>query len=172
MCSSDLARQLSGGNLQKVVLGREFSGRPSVLVAASPTRGLDVAAIASVHGYLRDAAADGMAILLISEDLDEILGLAHRVAVLYEGELVGEGDFEAQTRQVFDNLDAVLSEAGASLDAIVKITVYLTDIGTLRDFGRIKADYISGEQPASTALEVSSLALPGMMIEVEAIAAM
>jgi simple sugar transport system ATP-binding protein len=61
-------------------------------VAASPTRGLDVAAIASVHGYLREAAADGMAILLISEDLDEILALAHRVVVLYEGELVGEVD--------------------------------------------------------------------------------
>jgi general nucleoside transport system ATP-binding protein len=86
------ARQLSGGNLQKVVLGREFSAKPSVLVAASPTRGLDVAAIASVHGYLRDAAAEGMAILLISEDLDEILALAHRIVVLYEGELAGEVD--------------------------------------------------------------------------------
>jgi general nucleoside transport system ATP-binding protein len=86
------ARQLSGGNLQKVVLGREFSAKPSVLVAASPTRGLDVAAIASVHGYLREAAAEGMAILLISEDLDEILALAHRVVVLYEGELAGEVD--------------------------------------------------------------------------------
>jgi len=86
------ARQLSGGNLQKVVLGREFSAKPSVLVAASPTRGLDVAAIASVHGYLREAAGEGMAILLISEDLDEILALAHRVVVLYEGELAGEVD--------------------------------------------------------------------------------
>jgi simple sugar transport system ATP-binding protein len=86
------ARQLSGGNLQKVVLGREFSAKPSVLVAASPTRGLDVAAMASVHGYLREAAAEGMAILLISEDLDEILALAHRVVVLYEGELAGEVD--------------------------------------------------------------------------------
>ena len=86
------ARQLSGGNLQKVVLGREFSAKPTVLVAASPTRGLDVAAIASVHGYLREAAAEGMAILLISEDLDEILALAHRVVVLYEGELAGEVD--------------------------------------------------------------------------------
>jgi general nucleoside transport system ATP-binding protein len=86
------ARQLSGGNLQKVVLGREFSAQPSVLVAASPTRGLDVAAIATVHGHLRDAAADGMAILLISEDLDEILALANRIVVLYEGELAGEVD--------------------------------------------------------------------------------
>lgn len=87
-----------------------------------------------------------------------------------EGELVGEGDFEAQTRQVFENLEAVLTQAGASLEAIVKITVYLTDIGKLRDFGRIKADFIPGKQPASTALEVSSLALPGMTVEVEAIA--
>jgi 2-iminobutanoate/2-iminopropanoate deaminase len=87
-----------------------------------------------------------------------------------DGELVGEGDFDAQTRQVFENLQTVLGEAGASLEAIVKITVYLTDIGKLRDFGRIKADFIPGRQPASTALEVSSLALPGMMVEVEAIA--
>ena len=91
------ARQLSGGNLQKVVLGREFSAQPSVLVAASPTRGLDVAAIASVHGYLREAAADGMAIVLISEDLDEILALAHRIVVLYEGQLAGEVDPQGTT---------------------------------------------------------------------------
>jgi reactive intermediate/imine deaminase len=89
-----------------------------------------------------------------------------------DGELVGEGDFEAQTRQAFENLQAVLADAGGSLDTVVRITVYLTDIGRLRDFGRIKADFIAGEQPASTALEVSSLALPGMMIEIEAIAAM
>jgi reactive intermediate/imine deaminase len=89
-----------------------------------------------------------------------------------DGELVGDGDFEAQTRQVFENLQTVLGDAGASFDAIVRITVYLTDIGKLRDFGRIKAEFIAGEQPASTALEVNALALPGMMIEVDAIAAM
>jgi 2-iminobutanoate/2-iminopropanoate deaminase len=87
------------------------------------------------------------------------------------GELVGEGDFEAQTRQVFENLRTVLSAAGASFEAITKITVYLTDMGTLRDFGRIKAEFIPGDQPASTAVGVTSLALPGMMIEVEATAA-
>ena len=52
-------RELSGGNLQKLVLGREFSGEPNVLIAASPTRGLDVGAIETVHAYLREAAADG-----------------------------------------------------------------------------------------------------------------
>ena len=90
-------RQLSGGNLQKVVLAREFSHEPSVLVAASPTRGLDVAAIETVHGHLRRAAARGVAILLISEDLDEILALADRVVVMYEGELVGEVDPKGAT---------------------------------------------------------------------------
>jgi len=84
------ARLLSGGNLQKVVLAREFSGSPRVLVAASPTRGLDVGAIETVHSYLRDAAAGGLAVLLISEDLDEILALADRIVVMYEGAIAGE----------------------------------------------------------------------------------
>ena len=88
------ARNLSGGNLQKLVLGREFEGEPRVLIAAQPTRGLDVGAIETVHGYLREAAAKGVAVLLISEDLDEIRALADRVVVMYEGSLVGEADPE------------------------------------------------------------------------------
>jgi simple sugar transport system ATP-binding protein len=91
------ARQLSGGNLQKVVLAREFEGKPRVLVVASPTRGLDVAAIETVHRYLRDAAANGVGVLLISEDLDEILALADRVAVIYEGAIAGEVDVASAT---------------------------------------------------------------------------
>jgi simple sugar transport system ATP-binding protein len=79
------ARKLSGGNVQKVVLAREFSGEPKVLLAASPTRGLDVSAIETVHTYLLEAADRGVAVLLISEDLDEILALADRVVVMYEG---------------------------------------------------------------------------------------
>jgi general nucleoside transport system ATP-binding protein len=86
------ARQLSGGNLQKVVLAREFDGEPRVLVVASPTRGLDVAAIETVHRYIRDAAEGFVGVLLISEDLDEILALADRIAVMYEGAIVGERD--------------------------------------------------------------------------------
>ena len=84
------AWQLSGGNLQKVVLAREFSGEPVVLVVASPTRGLDVAGIETVHSYLREAASAGVGVLLLSEDLDEILVLADRIAVMYEGGVVGE----------------------------------------------------------------------------------
>jgi general nucleoside transport system ATP-binding protein len=93
------ARQLSGGNLQKVVLAREFEGSPRVLVVASPTRGLDVAAIETVHRYLRKAAEGYVGVLLISEDLDEILALADRVAVMYEGAIVGERDARTTTAE-------------------------------------------------------------------------
>jgi simple sugar transport system ATP-binding protein len=84
------ARNLSGGNLQKLVLGREFEGDPRVLIAAQPTRGLDVGAIETVHGYLRDAAARGVAVLLISEDLDELRELSDRLCVMFGGSIVLE----------------------------------------------------------------------------------
>ena len=79
------------------MLAREFSGSPPVLVAAGPTRGLDVGAIETVHGYLRSASAEGLAILLLSEDLDEVLALSDRVAVMYEGSIVGEVDARVAT---------------------------------------------------------------------------
>ena len=82
-------RLLSGGNVQKVVLARELSSAPRVIVAANPTRGLDVGATESVRALLLKAASDGVGILLISEDLDEILSLADRIAVMYEGRIVG-----------------------------------------------------------------------------------
>jgi simple sugar transport system ATP-binding protein len=91
------ARNLSGGNLQKLVLGREFEGEPRVLIAAQPTRGLDVGAIETVHGYLRDASSKGVAVLMISEDLDELLALSDRIVVMYEGSIAGEVDPEATT---------------------------------------------------------------------------
>jgi simple sugar transport system ATP-binding protein len=81
------AANLSGGNLQKLVIAREFSGDVKLLVAASPTRGLDVAAVETVHEHLLRAASGGAAVLLISEDLDEILALNDRVVVMYEGRL-------------------------------------------------------------------------------------
>ena len=105
------------------------------------------------------------------DNAQSIVFVSGQTSISGDGALVGEGDFEAQTRQVMKNLQAVLAEAGASFDSVMKITIFLTDIGNLRDFGRIKAEFIPGKQPASTAVEVSSLALPGLMIEVEAIAA-
>ena len=82
-------RLLSGGNVQKVVLARELSSRPSLIVAANPTRGLDVGATESVRALLLKAAAEGVGILLISEDLDEVMALADRIAVIYEGRIAG-----------------------------------------------------------------------------------
>jgi ABC-type uncharacterized transport system ATPase subunit len=84
------ASSLSGGNQQKVVVAREVSRNPSVLVAAQPTRGLDVGAIEFVHRRLVQERDEGRAILLVSFELDEILSLSDRILVIYEGRIVGE----------------------------------------------------------------------------------
>ncbi len=90
--ASDLnlpARSLSGGNQQKIVIARALWRKPALLVAVSPTRGLDVAATGYVHAKLRARAADGGATVLISTELDEVIALSTRIAVLYEGRIVG-----------------------------------------------------------------------------------
>ena len=81
---------LSGGNQQKVVLAREIARDPKVLIAAQPTRGLDVGAIEYVHRRLVEERDEGRAILLVSLELEEILSLSDRILVLYEGRIVGE----------------------------------------------------------------------------------
>lgn len=84
------ARLLSGGNLQRVILARELSAHPKLLVAMQPTRGLDVGAIEGVQRMLLEQRDAGAAILLSSEELEEILALSDRVLVMYEGEIVGD----------------------------------------------------------------------------------
>ncbi|HET8822052.1 MAG TPA: ATP-binding cassette domain-containing protein, partial [Thermoleophilaceae bacterium] len=84
------AGSLSGGNQQKVVVAREISAGPRILVAAQPTRGLDVGAIEYVHRRLVQERDEGEAVLLVSLELDEIRSLSDRILVLYEGRLVGE----------------------------------------------------------------------------------
>ncbi len=83
------ARSLSGGNQQKVIIARELSRQPDFVVAAQPTRGLDVGAIEFVHRRLIESRDAGKAVLLFSLELDEILALSDRIAVMYEGEIVG-----------------------------------------------------------------------------------
>ncbi len=92
-------KTLSGGNLQKLILARELSGAPAVVVAAQPTRGLDVGAAEYVHKRLLAERERGAAILVISDDLDEIFALSDRIAVLYEGAIVGEAAADATTRE-------------------------------------------------------------------------
>ncbi len=86
----DAVRKLSGGNIQKVILARTLSQQPNVVIAAQPTRGIDVGATEYVHQKLVEQKQRGAAILLISEDLDEILVLCDRIFVMYKGAIVGE----------------------------------------------------------------------------------
>jgi len=90
---------LSGGNLQKVVLGRELSGDPDLIIANQPTRGLDVGSIEFVHQTLLEARARGAAILLISVELEEILLLSDRVAVLFRGRIAGQMPADEATEE-------------------------------------------------------------------------
>ena len=91
------AKNLSGGNIQKIILARELSRRPKVLIAAQPTRGLDIGATEYVHQRLIEQRGQGTATLLISEDLDEILALSDRIAVIYEGQIMDVVDREDAT---------------------------------------------------------------------------
>jgi len=99
-----------------------------------------------------------------------IVWVAGQVALDPDGNLVGEGDFDAQCRQVFENLQAVLTAAGATFDDVVKFNVYLTDATNLQRYRDVKAAFVAGRQPASTSVEVKGLAFPALMIEVEAVA--
>jgi general nucleoside transport system ATP-binding protein len=83
---------LSGGNQQKLIVGREMSGEPKLLIAAHPTRGVDVGAQAAIWDHLRRARAAGLAVLLISADLTELIGMSDTLRVIYRGRLVAEMD--------------------------------------------------------------------------------
>ncbi len=93
-----------------------------------------------------------------------------QVAMDSDGNVVGAGDMKAQTRQALENVKSVLEVAGSSMGDVVKITVYMTDISLLRDTHEVRAQYFPDPPPASTGIEVSALAFPGLMIEIEAVA--
>jgi simple sugar transport system ATP-binding protein len=106
---STLIRQLSGGNIQKVLLARELSSHPRLLVAASPTRGLDVGATQYVRRTLAETAEAGVTVLMVSEDLDEVFELSNRIAVFYNGRVVG----------VLDAAEANRHEIGLMMAGVV-----------------------------------------------------
>ena len=87
---SALAKGLSGGNQQKLVIARELARHPKLLICAQPTRGVDVGAIEFIHQRLLEARSQGMAVLLISSSLEEVLALSDRILVMYEGHFIGE----------------------------------------------------------------------------------
>ena len=94
-----LSRALSGGNQQKLIVGREMSGDPVLLIASHPTRGVDVGAQAAIWGHIKRARRDGLAVLLISADLDELIGLSDTIEVILRGRLVGTFDPQTVTPQ-------------------------------------------------------------------------
>ena len=83
-------RELSGGNMQKIIIAREMDGKPAALIAAQPTRGLDIGAINFVRRQLLRAKAEGTAVILVSADLEELMSLSDRMVILYEGNISGE----------------------------------------------------------------------------------
>lgn len=87
---NEKAGSLSGGNQQKVIIAREITNNPDLLIAAQPTRGLDVGAIEFIHQYLVELRNQGKAVLLISFQLDEVMDLSDRICVIYDGQIVGE----------------------------------------------------------------------------------
>ncbi|HZS33061.1 MAG TPA: RidA family protein [Methylomirabilota bacterium] len=93
-----------------------------------------------------------------------------QVALDAAGRLVGPGDVVAQTRQCLDNVKLVLAAAGATLDDVVKVTVYLADADDRPRVNEVRKAYFGANRPASTLVEVSRLALPGLLVEIEAIA--
>ncbi|MCD0170312.1 ATP-binding cassette domain-containing protein, partial [Deinococcus sp. 23YEL01] len=92
-------RLLSGGNIQKLILARELAGQPKLILAVHPTYGLDIGATDQVHRVLLDRTAQGAGVLLVSEDLDELLSLSDRVAVMVGGSLLGPFPVAEVTRE-------------------------------------------------------------------------
>ena len=100
----------------------------------------------------------------------EMVYTSGQEAIDLEGNLVGVGDFDAQAAQVFSNLRAVLEAADASLDSVVKVTIYLTDMANFPKIVALRERYFSQPWPADTIVEVRALALPELEIEIEAVA--
>jgi simple sugar transport system ATP-binding protein len=117
-------RLLSGGNLQKVILAREISGNPKFMVAVQPTRGLDVGAIEGVHRLLLTQREAGAAVLLISEELEELLALSDRICVIYEGKIMGEVKIESvePNPQLIEEIGLMMT--GTPLEQIQKEGVH------------------------------------------------
>jgi simple sugar transport system ATP-binding protein len=101
---------LSGGNQQKVIVGREFSRPIRFLIAAQPTRGLDVGSIEYIHKRLLEKRDDGVAILLVSTELDEVMELSDRIAVMFAGEIIAVVDAKDATKEQIGLLMAGVKE--------------------------------------------------------------
>jgi len=124
--SADVAAfTLSGGNLQKVVLAREISNEPDLLIVAQPTRGLDVGSIEFVHRRIIETRDRGAAVLLVSAELEEVMSLSDRIAVLYEGKIVGTIEARQATQEQMGLWMAGITDTGTHESAGAKTGVEL-----------------------------------------------
>jgi ribose transport system ATP-binding protein len=101
---AQLARELSGGNQQKVVFAKALSGKPTLLLLDEPTRGVDVGAKFDIYAIIRDMTAKGMAVILVSSDLPELLGMSDRIAIMRDG-----------------SITAIVTAAGLGEDALLNL---------------------------------------------------
>jgi len=138
------ASALSGGNQQKLIVGREMSSKPRLLVAAHPTRGVDVGAQAAIWDHLRAARAEGLAVLLISADLDELIGLSDSIKVILRGRLVADADPKTVTPE---ELGSAMTGVGGHAEA------------------RPDRDGTAAEIPASTVDRATSTADPASEVD-------
>ena len=106
------AMSYSGGNAQKLIVARELSNRPKLLIASQPTRGVDIGAIEFIHKRIVEARDEGLAVLLVSADLGEVMSLSDRIIVLFEGRVMGE---LSQTEATAEQLGLMM--AGSTGDA-------------------------------------------------------
>lgn len=100
----------------------------------------------------------------------DLVFLSGQASIDEYGKIIGIGDFDSQAEQVFDNLDKLLKKAGSDLQKVIKVTIYLTDMSHFPRIVELRRQYFSKPYPADTIVEVKSLALPELMIEIDAIA--
>lgn len=144
---STSVHDLSGGNMQKVVLARELEARPAVLLAAQPTRGVDIGATQFVHAQLREQAEQGAAILLVSADLGELLAVCDRLLVMYRGEVVAEF---APDEDKVSRIGLAMAGAAEGRDAYVPPPAELSTTDARNDAAQDRAKRLTVELAAST----------------------
>ncbi|MEQ8347172.1 MAG: RidA family protein [Sneathiellaceae bacterium] len=130
-----------------------------------------VASKADSDGHQIATDPDPYAQFLISQAIrvDNLVFLSGQAAIDAQGNLVGVGDFDAQAKQTFENLKKVLEASGSSMDRIVKVTIYLTDMANFPKIMELRKAYFSKPYPADTIVEISALGLPELQIEIDAV---
>lgn len=102
--------------------------------------------------------------------IDRVLYISGQISLNPDGSVFGAGDMKAQCQRVFENLELLLKRAGASMENVVKLTAYLTDMNGYAAYNEVRGRFLQQHRPASTTVQVSGLAFPGLLVEVEAVA--